>query len=233
MNRIDVLQALINRCDARTYLEIGVSAGTTFLTLKAKHKIAVDPRFKVSWTKKLRYLLTNPSNRKNTYHEITSDLFFETQAQLLDEQGLDVVFVDGLHTYEQALRDVESCLKYLKPGGAIVMHDCDPPCEAAAIPAESRESAQYTDLPNPNNEWCGDTYKALIHLRSTRSDLNVFVIDCDYGLGVVTKGDPESTLDLSPAQIAELPYSEFEADRENLLNLKSPAEFRQWVERPS
>ena len=229
MDRINVLQTLIDDRNARTYLEIGVSAGNTFLRIKARQKIAVDPKLKMSRTKRLRHLLTNPCNHANRYFEMTSDEFFRAQAAWLHENGLDIAFVDGLHTYEQALRDVESCLRYLSPRGVIVMHDCDPPSEAAAWPAESRADAQRQNLPGANDEWCGDTYKALVHLRSTRDDLEAFVIDCDYGLGVVTRGKPEAMLDFTREQIMDMPYATLVSDREHILNLKSPERFKEWV----
>jgi len=230
MDRINVLQRVIAHRSARTYLEIGVSAGNTFLRLEARKKIAVDPKIKIRRTKRLLFTLINPCNRFNEYCEMTSDRFFETKSHLLAERGLDVAFVDGLHTYEQALRDVEKSLGHLNPGGVIVMHDCNPPHEAAAHPARSLEHAQSLNLPGWTNEWCGDTFKALVHLRSTRDDLNVFTFDCDYGLGVVMKGSPETTLDYTPAQIENMRYAELAADRERILNLKTTERFDEWLQ---
>lgn len=37
--------------------------------------------------------------------------------------SFDIVFVDGLHEWKQALRDVEHALAVLKPNGTIVVHD--------------------------------------------------------------------------------------------------------------
>ncbi len=230
MDRLKVLQTIIDRIKARTYLEIGVSAGNTFLRVRAPKKIALDPRFKMSGRKRLRFMLTNPCNRRNESCEMTSEQFFATRSHLLQEHGLDVAFVDGLHTYEPALRDVEHCLRHLNPGGVIVMHDCNPPSEAAAIPAASRAQAKEMNLPGANDEWCGDTYKAVIHLRSQHDQLRVFVIDADYGLGVVTRGEPESMLRYSPAQIAALAYADLGPRKAAILNLKPPQHFLQWIE---
>ncbi len=35
----------------------------------------------------------------------------------------DLVFIDGIHIYEQAKKDIEGCLPYLAPGGYILFHD--------------------------------------------------------------------------------------------------------------
>ncbi len=66
---------------------------------------------------------------------MTSDEFFANPPEILIEKGIDLAFIDGLHTYEQSLRDVENCLKYLNPDGIIVMHDCLPSSEAEALPS--------------------------------------------------------------------------------------------------
>lgn len=66
-------------------------------------------------------------------------------------------------------------------------------------------------------------WKVIVHLR-TRDDLRVAVLDCDFGVGLVCKGEPDSRLDYSPEQIAALSYEDLASDRERLLNLK-PAGF--------
>ena len=53
-------------------------------------------------------------------------------------------------------------------------------------------------------------------------DLRVAVLDCDLGVGIVRKGLPESRLPYSEEQIEALDYADLAADRERLLNLKSP-----------
>ena len=68
----------------------------------------------------------------------------------------------------------------------------------------------------------GDVWKGIVHLRSSRDDLQVAVLNCDRGVGVVRKGSPESRLPYSPAQIEALNYADLAADRERMLNLKPP-----------
>ena len=48
MKRIEVVQRIIDRKKARTYLEIGVSNGTNFFRIRVRKKTAVDPHFRFS-----------------------------------------------------------------------------------------------------------------------------------------------------------------------------------------
>lgn len=48
MDRITVIQEVIKKTKAKTYLEIGVAGGTCFLKIKAPKKIGVDIKFLIS-----------------------------------------------------------------------------------------------------------------------------------------------------------------------------------------
>lgn len=207
--RVEVIQALLDSRQARNYLEIGVQSGDTFFRIKAKKKIAVDPRFLFRTINKLRWIRWNRSNIRNEYYQITSDEFFSRYPNVLTTRPPDVVFVDGLHTYEQSLRDIENSLRYLRSGGVIVVDDCIPPEESASKPSK----------PNNNAPWCGDVWKSILHLRATRRDLRVFVLDCAYGLGVVAKQPAMSNIAYTPAEISDMSYDLFYRDRARLLDL--------------
>jgi hypothetical protein len=227
MDRLDVIQRIIDRIKAKTYLEIGVKKGKVFLNVKARKKIAVDPQIKIDVKRKIKFLIKNFSNFFNVYHEMTSDMFFEKYADHLQKlQGVDAAFIDGLHTYEQSLKDIVNCLKFLKEDGIIVMHDCNPISEAQAYPANSPEHAAKSCPSNWDGDWSGDVWKTVAFLRSTRKDLNIFVLDCDHGLGIITKSKSESTLEFSKADIDQLSYEDLERNRVNILNLR-PADYLQ------
>ena len=219
MDRLDVIQQIIDRTNAKTYLEIGVKKGKVFLNVKARKKIAVDPQIKINLKRKIKFLPRNFSNFFNQYYEMTSDRFFEKNSYILTKlNGISVAFIDGLHTYEQSLKDVINCLKFLKEDGIIVMHDCNPLSETQAYPANSFEhfcSSSWT------GNWSGDVWKTIAFLRSKRTDLNVFVLDCSHGLGIIRKGKPESTLEFTKADIDQLSYKDLERDRVKILNLKT------------
>ena len=186
MQRIDILQELINKNNYKRYVEIGTYKGTTILTLKCETKIAVDPKIKISWKRKLKWILKNPTNLRNSYFQMTSDEFFRNEFKKI-ENGIDLFFIDGLHTFEASLKDVLNSLKFLNAGGTILMHDCFPPHRAAAIPASSYGRAKAKEPEGWNGQWCGDVWKTILYLkRALDSELNVSVWNTDFGLGVIT-----------------------------------------------
>jgi hypothetical protein len=220
VNRRFVIEQLIRKKNAKTYLEIGVFKGMNFFPIRASRKIAVDPYFKLKWYKRLWMHLKMPANIwESRFFEKESDRFFSENAdKVFDQNALQVSLVDGMHEYGYALRDVENCLQYLEDGGVIVMHDCNPITREHAGTFEEWKAAKFI------GKWNGDVWKSIVHLRSTRDDINVFVLDCDEGLGIVTKGKPEKQLSFTPEQISNMGYDDLERDRAALLNLK-PADY--------
>ena len=215
MYRLEVIQKIIDKVGCNTYLEIGVRYGSVFLRVKAPRKLAVDPKFQIPFYKKLFFI---KDSFKNKYFQKTSDDFFLENSNIFEKKKIDVAFIDGLHNYEQSLKDVKNCLKHLNEEGVIIMHDCNPTTEPMA--EESFEVFEKT--PNSGKAWCGNVWKTIAHLRSAYSDLNVFVLDCDYGLGVITKGNQENMLEYNIDEIKSMSYEDMSKDRKNILNLKTP-----------
>lgn len=104
MIRSDIINLLIEKINAKKYLEIGVSNGINFSEIDCVYKVGVDPA------------LDSPA----TTH-ITSDDFF---AQ--NKEKFDVIFIDGLHHSDQVYRDIINSLNVLNEGGYIVCHDMNP-----------------------------------------------------------------------------------------------------------
>lgn len=225
MNRITILQEIIESINVKCYLEIGVKKGKCFLQIKAPIKIAIDPKMLISKKKKFFSLV------KEKYYVISSDEFFRMEPKILTKHGLDIVFIDGLHTYQQSLKDVLNALKYLNVNGVIVMHDCNPESEAMAYPGNSFEDIKDLNLPGYEGLWCGAVWKTIVHLSSIRNDLNIFVLDCDYGVGIITKakGKQKDPLKFSPEQIKKLSYKDLERNRKKLLNLKKPQYLKKFL----
>jgi Methyltransferase domain len=223
MLRTDVIQKIIDKKKALRYLEIGVNNGDNFFPIEISQKTAVDPSFAFSSARQTEWEAKNPANMAAKYITATSDDFF-AKADAVD--GFDVVFIDGLHTYEQSLQDVFNSLDKLNDNGVIVMHDCKPPHVAAAYPAASLQAAEdaqkdeATKVSGWDGIWCGDVWKTICHLRSRRQDLRVFVLDCDFGLGIVMKGKPDNNLDLSTDQLNAMTYEDIFNGDGSLLNLK-------------
>jgi hypothetical protein len=78
---------------------------------------------------------------------------------------------------------------------------------------------------NFSGTWNGDVWKTIVHLRSLRPDLDVFVLDTDHGLGIITKRKPQSTLPFTKDQIKKLTYEDFDKNRKEWLNLQPPDYF--------
>ena len=217
MNRIDVIRAAVEATGAERYLEIGVKDGVCFHAIDVPTRVAVDPRFRFRRPLASRARTALHARTGSLYFPTTSDRFFERHARRL--APFDVVFVDGLHTYDQAYRDVANALDVLGEGGVVVVHDCNPTSAAAAAP--SLELAARTD--GWAGEWSGDVYKAIVRLRA-RGDIRASVLDCDQGVAIVVRGAPEDRLRLTPTEIDGLDYGDLARDRERLLGLRPPGD---------
>ncbi len=242
-NRTDLIQIFINNLKARVYLEIGVSKGHSFLKVKCNRKIGVDPEFRISGKKKIKHCIKDFRNIFNRYHEMTSDDFFTRHKHDLISLPPQVIFIDGLHTFEQTLKDCYNSLNFLSDGGVIVLHDCDPPTEASSTPALSIPEAKQkwnckrsspTDNSGWTEEWCGDTWKTIPYLINNHAELNVCVLNADYGLGIVSKKQeaefttyPPSIVDLS--KFKQLNYAFLKQNRKELLNLKELSELSEII----
>jgi len=160
---------------------------------------------------------------------MTSDDFFTGRKRMLVTHGISVGLVDGLHTYEQSLRDVLNALEHLRPNGVILMHDCNPTTEFVAAPATSIDEMIKRDILGWDGSWSGDVWKAVVHLRSLRDDVNVFVLDCDTGIGVVTKGLPSDPLAFSEAEISAMDFDFLVSRRRELLGLQPESYFWEFL----
>lgn len=189
MNRIEIIQSLIDKKNYKTYLEIGVRDGSCFDVIKCESKVGVDP----------------DTASKATIFK-TSDDFFA-----LNNHKFDIVFIDGLHHSDQVYKDILNSLAVLNEGGTIVMHDCMP----------TSKFMQEIPMRSDHNEWTGDTWKAYVKLRTERSDLAMFVVNCDWGCGVITRG-AQTPLVLKE----EMTYENFERNKGLWLNVISPETFK-------
>jgi Methyltransferase domain/Tetratricopeptide repeat len=160
-----------------TYLEIGVDAGRTLsLARPPTVAIGVDPAFSAD---------PKPFAATTRTFAMESDAFFASPevGMRLGPAPVTLAFVDGLHLFEQALRDFLHVERHAARGSVILFHDCLPLDRATS----SRERR--------TGFWSGDVWKLLPILREHRPDLDVFVIPAyPTGLGVVTRLDPSSTL---------------------------------------
>ena len=164
----DLINDIAKIIDARSYLEIGVETGLTFNQVKIFQKTAVDPRFLFDYQRDFR---TNLS-----FHEITSDEFFKKLAKNeIKNQKFDLVFIDGLHVFEQVVKDFMNVINHMNLGGVIVIDDTVPIDEFSALPSQKDcyrlriESGRHND-----GSWHGDVYK-LIYILSKNEKYKIHI----------------------------------------------------------
>jgi hypothetical protein len=161
-SRLAVVTALAARKPDGAYLEIGCFKNDTFDAVAMPMKVGVDPE-------------------QGGTVRATSDDFFATNTQ-----RFDLVFIDGLHTYDQVHRDVANSLKAVRPGGHIVMHDMLP--------------GNWIEQNNPRlngGAWTGDTWKVGFELLET-AGIDFRIVTVDHGVGVIRVDQPGTDLvDLS------------------------------------
>lgn len=156
-DRLEVLLRLKQHYGFSKYLEIGTDQDEIFSQINGcVLKIGVDPA-------------------AGGTHRMTSDEFFRLNGLKTSSEQLkfDLVLIDGLHAWEQVLRDFVNVLACLEPGGLIVFHDC--------LPFNERQ--QLVPRPQPHSFWTGDVWKALFVLRQ-RSDVELAVGQFDWGVGI-------------------------------------------------
>jgi hypothetical protein len=160
----------------RTYLEIGVDAGRTLsLARPPTLAVGVDPA----------PIAPRPFAASTLTFTMESDAFFASPEAdaIFGAKPVSLAFVDGLHLFEQALKDFVHVERRASPGSVVLFHDC--------LPLDRATSSRS----RTTGFWTGDVWKIVPILAHHRPDLDVFVIPTyPTGLGVVTRLDPSSTL---------------------------------------
>ncbi|QDD07083.1 class I SAM-dependent methyltransferase [Candidatus Methylopumilus planktonicus] len=157
-NRIALVNLLLNKFKNASYLEIGCDTNSLFNSIPLKNKIGVDPS-------------SGGTIRK------TSDDFFKS-----NKVKFDVIFIDGLHTYEQVRRDIINSIKFLNKGGFICIHDMLPRNWAESHPANITTGA-----------WLGDVWKVAFELIDN-DYLEFKILKIDYGIGIIKVTNPKAKI---------------------------------------
>ena len=234
MNRFTLLQQLVDKCKFKNYLEIGTHKGDSFFPLKCKYKIAVDPSFRITTKDKMKWIFKNPYNIRNKYFELTSDEFFEKNIDNIDKQ--DLIFIDGLHTFKASLNDVLNSIQCLKPNGVILMHDCFPPHEVAAMPLNSFKEGGTSNIKGWNGQWCGDVWKTIVYLKKNYDALlEIIVLDTDFGLGLIRLKNTDtvntSINEISFDEINQLDYHYLMSNPQEIIALNDKSSAKQFLDR--
>lgn len=142
MNHYEFLQRLHTELKPRGYLEIGVQTGAS-LRLASCSAIGIDPAHDAGG-------VLGP--KAQVFH-MTSDEFFARG----DRFGLDVdlVYIDGMHLYEYALRDFLNVCHWANERTVIVFDDTHPYSQEIA----TREQTTV--------DWTGDVWKTMDIIRQS------------------------------------------------------------------
>lgn len=135
----------------------------------------------------------DPDPSSASTYKLESDDFFAGSGRYFD-----IIFIDGLHHADQVKRDIINAWDYIPINGCLVIHDTNP------------EREDMTHVPRDCKQWCGDVYKAVCQIGNPKVTL-----ETDYGVTVIKK---EGNLVLLES---EWTWEEFDANRKELLNLKS------------
>ncbi len=193
----------------RRYLEIGVHRGHSLAFVGAGTEIVgVDPE----------PLLELDPPPQCTIVAATSDEFFaDPQYAELRQVPFDLVFVDGLHHFEQSLRDILNAEQLCHRGSVIMVHDCLP------IDAVTSERERHSIV------WSGDVWKSILALKRHRPDLCMRTVDAEpTGLGLLSgfgakPAMPPDWLEDSIAKLMPLTYDDLiSMDKNDALNVVPP-----------
>ena len=171
-SRTEIIQNIINKNKYKNYLEIGCDNDENFSKIKIEKKIGVDPL-------------------KGGTLRITSDDFF-----IKNNEKFDIIFLDGLHTYEQTIKDIDNSIKFLNNNGVILVHDCLP------------KKIWNQVVPRLYGHWNGDVWKAIVHSR-TYDYADTYTCAVDHGLGIIFKRKNRDTLKLHNINFKNLKFADY------------------------
>jgi predicted O-methyltransferase YrrM len=106
-------------------------------------------------------------------HPQWSFIHGDSRAQSFEDHCFDLAFIDGDHTRDGFLADLENCMRWVKPGGLILCHDISP------LPNYTNE-ARGGDWPS---EYVGEEFFAYAREHKLRH----FAYPGTWGMGVIVK----------------------------------------------
>ena len=182
--RFEIINNIIEKKKFKKYLEIGCFNDDNFNKININQKIGVDP-------------ISGGNIRK------TSDEYFESC-----KDTFDIIFIDGLHHYEQVKKDIFNALKFLNKEGLILVHDC--------LPSSARDQM----VPRSHEKWNGDVWKSIVEFR-TKEDIDSYVCLADQGLGLIFKRKNRNKLDLNIKDFKNLKFSNYYKNYRTYMNIIS------------
>ena len=181
-NRSEIIQNIIDYKKYRSFLEIGSFSNELFNKVKINNKVGVDP-------------VSGGSVR------MTSDEFFKK-----NKEFFDLVFIDGLHHYDQVKKDINNSLNILTNGGVILLHDC--------LPSNVFDQA----VPRCTYKWNGDVWKAIVEARC-RADIDTYTCYADNGIGIILKRSNRNILNLNTTNLNKLKFKDYYNNYQSYMNI--------------
>lgn len=187
--RWDLIKYLINKNNYKNYLEIGCDQNQLFSKIEIENKTGVDPE--------------SGGNIKTT-----SDDFF------LNNTGkFNIIFIDGLHMYEQVKKDIINSVNCLNDDGIVLVHDCMP------------DSMAKQAVPRFKMKWNGYVWKAIVDLRQNK-DLDIYTCEMDEGIGIIKKNKNSEILKLDKP-INKLKFKDYYDNYKDYLRVISVNKFKE------
>lgn len=245
-DRVFIINQMLKDSKDKTYLEIGIGDGYSLKHVSAKTRIGVDldmsclnpeyisNKFFFFENKLCGEIIAKlkgfffKASRQVYLYEMTSDEFFEKDR--LKQQRLDVVLIDGFVQDESIRRDIENCLNRLNDGGVIVVRGCNPLSRDEVlvdVPSISGEGEDKVEGGMGNKH--DNVWKIITYMRATRDDLNIFTLDIDSGLAIITKGKPDNMLSYSAEEVDKMDFDDLDENRVKFLNLKKEGWFLEFL----
>lgn len=192
------LQYLIDHLKLKSYLEIGLGNGGTFVNVDVANKVGVDP---TPW---------NPAiSEQPGVHLLTSDDYFARYRN--DGIKFDLILLDGLHTAEQTYRDFTNSLHFAHARTVWLIDDVMPNDKYSAIPDWSEAiSRRKAETGSDDKAWHGDVYKVVWTIKALHRDMTLrsFWRSQPQSLVYFSKATQAQAPTLTPAQIAALTYDD-------------------------
>lgn len=209
LSRHRILQQLVALYDEPRYLEVGVSRAVTFDRVPAATKVAVDPVFEFDVAER------RDRHPGSSYHQVTSDEYFASVVE--PGQQFDVVYLDGLHTLEQTLRDLMNAVHHLQPEGVIVIDDTRPPSYLASLPGRQNffDVRSWLGL-DDQKAWMGDVYRLVYFIETFCPHLSFATIADNHGQSVVWRQRRASVPERELRAVAELSFEDLVLQHDHL-----------------
>jgi hypothetical protein len=170
--RWDLIQHIIDKYSFKNYLEIGCDKNQSFSRINVKNKVGVDP-------------VSGGTIRD------TSDNFFR-----INKDKYDIIFIDGLHHYEQVSKDIKNSLEILNQNGFILIHDCLP------------RSIAHQAIPRYRGSWNGDVWKSIVEMR-TLDNIETYTCQIDFGVGVIRNIKNSDVLKINLNDFSKLKFKDY------------------------